>query len=299
MVTLLNKEQKDDETHKTYCEGEFDTSEDEEKALTQKIASLTSNIDSMKSEIASLSEKIAALTADNADLDKSVADATANRKQENAEFQQHVQLNEAAVGLIFKAKNRLQKFYNPDQHVAAEPAAPTEEELSHSFKVSFLQLKKISIHNANEKVEMGAAPETFEGPYQAKSQKSNSVMALMDKLSNELKAEIQEAQLTEKTATKDYEELLADAQESKSANTQGIVDKSKSKADLETSLEETKNQHIVSSDQLQSVKNYIGDLHQSCDFVLQNFEVRREARTSEVEGLKNAKAVLSGAGYSM
>ena len=54
----------------------------------------------------------------------------------------------------------------------------------------------------------------------------------------------------------------------------------------------------MASDQLSTLKAYIEDLHQSCDFILQNFELRRDARTSEVEGLKNAKAVLNGADYS-
>jgi len=40
-----------------------------------------------------------------------------------------------------------------------------------------------------------------------------------------------------------------------------------------------------------------GDLHVQCDFLLQNFDLRKEARTNEVESLKNAKAILSGADF--
>jgi hypothetical protein len=39
-------------------------------------------------------------------------------------------------------------------------------------------------------------------------------------------------------------------------------------------------------------------LHQECDWLVQNFDVRKKARTSEVENLNNAKAVLSGADFS-
>merc|ERR1719453_2381604 len=104
--------------------------------------------------------------------------------------------------------------------------------------------------------------------------------------------------MTEKTAVKEYEELLADAQENKAANIKAITDKTKSKADLETTLEDEKTKKIVTDDQLATLKSYISDLHQSCDFIVANFEVRREARTSEIEGLVNAKAVLKGADYS-
>jgi chromosome segregation ATPase len=296
MVALLKKEQADDEQHKAYCEGELDSSADEKKDLKTKLASLASAISEMRDEIAALGEKIAALTAENAALDKSVADATEQRKAEHSDFTAKVQLNEAAIQLIFKAKNRLNKFYNPDLHVAAPVAEPTEEELSHSFKVSFVQLKKISLKKANGP-ELEAAPETWEGGYQSKGKKSNSVMALMDRLSKELETEVKEAEHDEKTSQKDYEELMADAQENKAANTKSIADKNKSRADLEVKLEETKTQNIVTSDQLTTLEGYISDLHQSCDFILANFEVRREARTSEQESLVNAKAVLGGADF--
>jgi len=293
MVALLKKEQADDETHKNYCEGEFDSSSDEMKSVKQKLASLASAISEMRDEIAAQAEKIAALTAENKALDSSVAEATKQRKEENADYSAKVQLNEAAIQLIFKAKNRLQKFYNPDQHVAAEVAAPTEEELSHSFKVSFLQLKSVSKMSANQE----PAPETWDGAYQAKGKKSNSVMALMDRITKELEVEVQEAEHDEKTSQKDYEELMADAASSKAANTKAIADKSKSKADMEVKLEETKTQKIVTSDQKATLEGYIADLHQSCDFILGNFEVRREARTAEQESLVNAKAVLSGSDF--
>merc|ERR1719181_2329858 len=99
----------------------------------------------------------------------------------------------------------------------------------HSFKVNFLQIRE---HNNQAGVELEAAPEAEFG--KAKGQKSNSVMALMDGLTKELEMEVQEAELGEKTAVKEYKELMADAQENKSANKKAINDKTKSKADIET-----------------------------------------------------------------
>jgi len=37
------------------------------------------------------------------------------------------------------------------------------------------------------------------------------------------------------------------------------------------------------------------ELHQSCDFVMKNFELRQSARDEEIEALKQAMAILSGA----
>merc|ERR1719158_321378 len=79
-------------------------------------------------EIASLSEAINTLTADVAALDKTVADATEQRKEEHADYIEFLQMSEVAVGLVGKAKNRLQKFYNPTLYKAAPKTEATMEE---------------------------------------------------------------------------------------------------------------------------------------------------------------------------
>jgi len=43
---------------------------------------------------------------------------------------------------------------------------------------------------------------------------------------------------------------------------------------------------------------YIQSLHGECDWLLKNFDVRKEARASEIDALGKAKAVLSGADFS-
>merc|ERR1719463_373813 len=48
----------------------------------------------------------------------------------------------------------------------------------------------------------------------------------------------------------------------------------------------------------QQNKNAEADLHKSCDFVLKNFDIRQAARDQEVEALRQAKAILSGAKFT-
>jgi hypothetical protein len=43
--------------------------------------------------------------------------------------------------------------------------------------------------------------------------------------------------------------------------------------------------------------NQAVDLHKACDFILQNFDIRQEARDQEIEALAQAKAILSGADF--
>merc|ERR1712079_6045 len=67
----------------------------------------------MGEAIATLTEEIAAIEAGIRALDKSVAEATAQRKDENAEYKALIASDTAAQEVLGFAKNRLNKFYNP------------------------------------------------------------------------------------------------------------------------------------------------------------------------------------------
>jgi len=141
----------------------------------------------------------------------------------------------------------------------------------------------------------GPAPET--ASYSSKGQGGQTIVALMDKLIKELETGNMEAENEEKTSQKDYEELLADAEESKKADTKAVTDKKSSKADIEEALGEQSREYSLKATELKDTMTYIADLHKQCDFILAEFENRKEARESEVSGLKKAKAVLAGADY--
>merc|ERR1719221_1567917 len=123
MVGILGKEQADDNDKKEYCAMQFDSSDDRKKALKDTIAGEEAGIANGKEAISTLTQEIAALTAGIHALDKSVADATAQRKAENAESKALVASNTAATELLGFAKNRLNKFYNPKLY---KPPAKTE-----------------------------------------------------------------------------------------------------------------------------------------------------------------------------
>jgi len=70
-------------------------------------------------------------------------------------------------------------------------------------------------------------------------------------------------------------------------------------ADLQAALEKDTDAKSSASNELQATLQYIQSLHNECDWLLQYFEVRKEARTSEIDALGKAKAVLSGADFSL
>merc|ERR1719482_2681226 len=160
MVVLLGKQQAEDAKQKTYCEDEFDKAADEEAASKTKLAQTDAKLSELTDTIGTLMEEISALGASIEALDKSVADATEQRKEEHATYVEQMQMNEAAMGLVEKAKNRMQKFYNPTLY-----KAPPKTEMSMEEKImqagSFAQ-----VHMHDNVAPPPAPPETFEGGYQ-------------------------------------------------------------------------------------------------------------------------------------
>ncbi len=69
------------------------------------------------------------------------------------------------------------------------------------------------------------------------------------------------------------------------------------KAKAESELVEAKEAKEATMLELEQLSNYNAELHQSCDFVMKNFDVRQTARDEEVEALRQAKAILSGAKF--
>jgi len=289
MVVLLSKQAGEDEKQKAYCEDELDKAADEEAATKTKLGQVDATLAELTDKIGTLMEEISSLTASIAALDKSVADATEMRKEEHAEYVETMQMNEAAMGLVEKAKNRMQKFYNPTLYKAAPKTERTMEQ-----KVidagTFVQLRRSSVAPP-------PPPEVATGPLQ-KNEKSAGVISMMDTIIKDLADDTKESEYEEKTAQKDYAELMSDSQETRAGDTKALTGKETAKATTEDELVAAKETRSATAVDLKQVGTLISDLHASCDFILQNFDLRKEARTAEIEGLKNAKAVLAGASFS-
>jgi hypothetical protein len=279
MVTIEGKEQTEDDHQFPWCNGEFDKSANEDKNEKSEIAVLSATVDEEQDQIADLKEAIKTLTGEIAELDKAVAEATEQRKFEHEDYLDALQLTQTALGLVEKAKNRMNKFYNPTQYKEAP---------------SFVQLRVETFAHRGSRVAPPPAPETF-GDYEKKSGKSSGVIALMDEIIEELENDTKNAEYEEKTAQKDYEELMTESKETRSEKMKGITDKEAAKAQISAKKQIVQEKLKGDFQDVDSIAEYVGNLHKECDFILQNYETRKDSRHQEVEGLKNAKAMLAGA----
>merc|ERR1719359_633686 len=120
---------------------------------------------------------------------------------------------------------------------------------------------------------------------------------MIQQIINDAKAMEAETIRAEEDAQKAYEDFVKTTNGSIEAKGKEIVNKSEEKAKAEADLTEAEEAHESVSLELEQLSNYNGQLHTSCDFVLKNFEIRQTARDEEIEALKQAKAILSGAKF--
>merc|ERR1719353_62555 len=154
MVKVLAEEQATDDETKTFCSEEITKNDELQKDTEDAIAQSTAAIEEMTEESAALASEIAGLQTEIKALDKAVAEATEQRKTEHSEFLQFQTENNAAVQLIEKAKNALNKFYRPNLYEEAPKRELTEEE-------------KILVASGRSDMIATAAPELIAGTTQA------------------------------------------------------------------------------------------------------------------------------------
>merc|ERR1719274_25230 len=277
MVGVLEEEQVKDDKTDVWCLGELDKAKDDIKASEVAITELEAAVDQQRDTIATTDSEIAELKAGLVELDKSVAEATEQRKKEHQEYIDTAAANQAAVQLLGMAKNRMNKFYNPTLY--KEPEKKEEEEF----------FAQVSARMAQP----GPAPETF-GEYK-KSEGSSSIIAMMDQMIKDTEMDIAEAKRNEEEAQKDYEQEMSDAATKRSDDSKLIVTKEGEKAEKSAALEELKENKSTKTGALDVLESQIANLHKTCDFLIEQYAKIKEERLKEEEGLKSAKMVLAGA----
>merc|ERR550532_2248692 len=122
-------------------------------------------------------------------------------------------------------------------------------------------------------------------------------MDMIQGIVNDAKAMEAETIRDEQNAQKAYEDFVKETNGSIEAKSEEIVNKSAEKAAAEAALVDAEKNLAATLLELEQLANYNAQLHKSCDYVLRNFDLRQAARAEEVEALRQAKAILSGAKF--
>merc|ERR1719476_676873 len=258
MIADLLKEKADEIKHKDFCVEELNKNQLQTEKKTREKEGLEARIEDLTQTIDTLTGEIDDLNKQIKEMQTELKRAGEDREKQNKEFQSTVADQRETQKLLVKAQAFLKDFY-------AKKAA------------ALLQKQE----------PVGPPPPAGFETYKNNAA-SGGVMSMIAQIINDAKAMEAEAIRSEEDAQRAYEDVVKQTNNS-------IETKSKEISDKKGVLAQAKNGVMV---ELEQLSNTEAQLHTSCDFTMNNFDLRQTARDEEVEALRQAKAILSGADFN-
>merc|ERR1719482_419071 len=269
MIADLKKEKAADVKMKDFCIEALHKNEVAIEMKARDIEQLSAKIATLTAEIEELTKAIAALQAEVAEMQVQLKRAGEDRELENQDFQGVVADQRATQKLLEAALAKLKGFYDKafmqTSAVAAQPAGPPP-------------------------------PPGFK-KYE-KSSGAGGVMGMLEGIISEAKTMEADAIKAETDAQKAYETVVKDTNASIEEKSRDITNKTGEKAKAEADKTAAEEGSDAALNEQQMNKNEEADLHKSCDFTMKNFDIRQASRDQEVEALRQAKSILSGAKFT-
>jgi len=269
MIAALLKEKADEIKHKDFCTEGLNTNERESELKARDIAELEAEISDLTTTIDELTKSIATLESEIAEMQTQLKRAGEDREMENKDFQQTVADQRETKALLKKAYDVLaavfKKFIQVEAKVSKqEPAGPPPPPGFKEYK---------------------------------QSSGAGGVMGMLEQIMRDTETLEAEAIKAETDAQKAYETYVKDTNKSIEEKTRDITNKTEEKSTAEGDKVAAEEAKETAMNEQQQLMNENADLHKSCDFTLKNFDIRQTARDQEVEALRQAKAILSGAKF--
>jgi len=267
MVSELQEAKGADIKHKDSCVNQLNENQRFTEQSEREQSDLQANIDALTATINELAAQVETLKSEISEMNIQLKRAGEDREIENKDFQQTVNDQRETQKLLNKALSVLKGVY--------------------AKKGSFLQ--DVRVHVARQ----GPPPPEGFGEYK-KAGGAGGVLGLLQQIIQEAKHMEAEAIRDEEEAQEKYEGFVKETNNSVEKKGEAIVNKNQDRADTEQSLTQANTDHSSETKELETLSGGAAALHQSCDFLMKNFDIRMQGYDQEVEALQQAKAILSG-----
>lgn len=269
MVEALKDQQKDEVAHRDWCIQDLYENKGAQEASYDEKANLQALIAELEKTINALTQEIEITTAQNAESVNQMKKASENREGEYADYHQTISEQRLTQMILRKALSRMQEVYSLEQ----QPGGP-------------------HVELSGNHTDPGTGPARFSG-YETNDGGSRVVKMLQVIIAESVKM-VDDAVVAEEDAQVAYETLM---KESNTAIREGIekinhMAKSKAKTHEEFTMAGEDLKQTLKD--VEGLHEELGNLHKSCDFIMNNFDARQEARTAEIASLGEAMAILSG-----
>jgi len=272
MVAELGTQQKDEVEQRDWCIDELNSNKRSTAAAYDKKESLETQMADLNKSIEKLSQDIDASKAAVAEMMKQMKRASENREAENGDFQTTVSDHRVMSIILTKALDRMKQVYALLQQ--QKPGAP-------------------HVQTSGTHTDPGNGPAKFSAG--GKNAGGGRVVAMLEEILADTRKTEDQCMTSEQDAQSTYENFMKDSNKSIKSTQQSISDMTGSRAQAKEDLSMAKTDFGQTMGELESLHQTSGDLHTSCDFVLKNFDARQANRAAEMDALREAKNILSGA----
>jgi len=267
MVEQLSIEQADEVKKNDFCTSELQSNDMATMKAKDLKADLDAAVEERKVTIKKFEEEVASAKSDIAKEQVNLQKATVNRKKENLDFQKTIADQTLTIEVLEKAMDRLATYYDEQ---------------------ALIQTHETHIAGAKQ------TPPVPQVKYEP-SKASTGVLSLIEKLIYDAKEIMAESKTNEAEAQAAYESLVEDSNDTIKSLSKEVVSKTDAKVEAKKDLTQKSQDSKATAKELERLGKTDADLHEECDYVLKNFNVRQKARAEEMESLKQAKLILSGA----
>merc|ERR1719353_2037106 len=268
MISKLRDEEQSDIDHKDWCESERNKANTLNEDLEYAKDSLDKGMKRSGAKIAELNKEHAATKKDMSDLKKEMEDALDVRNAENAAFKDSIKPDTDAVTLLTKAIGALSKFYEKNALLQKQdPEYMTDE---------------------NKPPEAEFTSATSSGST------NTGIVSTLGGIKEDLVNEMKVARTEEAEADAAYRKLLKESQDAMDAMDRKCVDLKASIAEQNKLISDLQETYDDKQAQKDATDDYLDDLKENCDWIMNEFETRKKQRKDEIAGLDDAKSALAG-----
>lgn len=273
MIKHLDMTNDDEASKRKWCISEINENDADTQKATHEQTRLKEEAITLKKAMKTSQTDINATNDDIQLAQNELQQASLDREKENAEFQRTVADQQTARRVLSKAKDTLKKIYSFIQRSAR------------AQRGEFLYMLQ---------GRASAAPGAPEGISEyKKSETGKSILHMLDILIEDTRKAEADAEKAEQAAESDYKEIVAESTKVLAEYQLKLSGQETQLADHRESAGRNAANFQENMDELEAHSVELQQLHQECDWLVDKFQQREEARLEEINGLKKAKAVLS------
>jgi len=255
MIDRLTKEAAEEAETKAFCDKETSESKEKQAQLSAEFDKTATRIEKAEAGKAQLQAAIKNLEAEIAAIDKGQAEATAVRQKEHETYLKSSKDYKDSADAVAQATAVLQAYYEG----------------------AFVQV-------SSKQPEFGSA----------KSDVASTIMGMLEVAESDFTRLLAEAEADEKEAQSTYDKLTQDNKVTRATKVSDANGKRSEVKSLEMSLVNYNEDKATTSKELDAVLLYLEKLRPQCETKVMTYAERVAKREQEIDGLKEALAILEG-----